>query len=489
MMKTNPPMLLFSSGEECKCYTNNFFVLLPGTVLYFFVLVFSSCRKDFNEVQFSTESNNAHNVSLSSKPNIIFILSDDVGYEIPGYTGGQSYSTPHIDAFAANSIQFTQCHATPLCSPSRVELLTGKYNFRNYTGWGVFPTGDKTFVNMLHNAGYVTCLSGKWQFGGADATIKKAGFDTYCINGAGENGIYKNGRPLAGRWYKNPHIYQNGKLLPDSLFLGKYGQDIFRDFIFDFIDNNKNNSKPFFIYWTPNLCHRPFSPTPDDSQFETWNPDKPEAPGDTIYFPSMVKYLDKIIYQLLNKINASGIENNTVIIFAGDNGSPVEIFSNYQGQRIKGGKGTTIETGIHVPLIVNSPGFTKAGSVNNDLIDLCDFWPTILGIAGVSYSSADNPTLDGISFLPQIQGNTGKKRPWSFCYFQPHPEKADFKITERWVKNTVYKRYDSTIDPAKKGLYNFQKDYKEKAPIPYYKMTLYEQNINDRFLHILDSLQ
>jgi arylsulfatase A len=488
-MKTeysNPYKLFYKKNRDIN---HGFFILLRSVVFCLLALTLAKCRKNFSTVLFRNESSNVYNASSAGKLNIILILGDDVGYEIPGYTGGQSYSTPNLNNLAANSMQFTQCHFTPLCSTSRLELLTGKYNFRNYTGWGVFPTGNKTIANMLHNAGYVTCLSGKWQFIGGNATIKNAGFDTYCINGAGENGIRVNGAPLKGQWYKNPHIYQNGKLFPDSLTLGKYGQDIFRNFIFNFIDSNKNKATPFFVCWTPNLCHKPFSPTPDDPEFASWDPEKPEELGDTKYFPSMVKYLDKMIGQLLDKIKNTGLQNNTVIIFTGDNGTPVEIFSNYLGQRIKGGKGSTIETGIHVPLIVNCPGFTVPGSINNDLIDCCDFWPTILGIVGVPYSSVDNPNLDGISFSPQILGQVSHKRNWSFCYFQPHPEDPDHPPTERWVKNIIYKRYDSITDPLRKGLYNFKNDYKEKAAIPYNKMTLSEQDLNKKFLHILDSLR
>jgi arylsulfatase A len=367
--------------------------------------------------------------------------------------------------------------------------MTGQYNFRNYTGWAVFPTGNKTFANMLHSAGYKTCLAGKWQFGGADTTIKNAGFDTYCTNAMSENGIYINGRNLEGKWYKDPHIYQNGVFLPDSMFRGKYGQDIFRDFMFRFIDSNKNKAEPFFVYWTPNLCHIPFCPTPDDPEFASWNSDKVEESADTIYFPSMVKYLDKMIGQLTSKLQSDGLWNNTIIIFIGDNGTPVDIHSKYNGEMIKGGKGSTIETGIHVPLLVDYPGVTVPGSVSNNLIDFCDFWPTLLKLARVPFISADNPYMDGISFVPQIYSNPGRVRSWSFCYYQPHPELGDPNPTERWVRNTIYKRYDSTYDPLKKGLYNIQKNYKEQTAIPYYQMTINQQNTNSTFLHLLDSLK
>ncbi len=138
------------------------------------------------------------------KPNIILIVADDIGYEIPTYTGGQSYQTPAIDNLAKTGIQFTQCHVCPNCSPTRVELLTGKYNFRNYTGWGNMDTGQKTIANMLQDAGYKTCVAGKWQLGGGDASVRAFGFEKYRVfqpfytdNEAHEN-LHR---------YKNPRLY------------------------------------------------------------------------------------------------------------------------------------------------------------------------------------------------------------------------------------------------------------------------------------------
>src|SRR6185436_19720058 len=99
--------------------------------------------------------------NTSSKPNIILILEDDIGYEIPKYTGGQSYSTSVIDSLARSGMQFTHCFASGMCSPARVMLLTGKYGFRNYHDWGILDTTQKTIANMLHDHGYATCVAGK----------------------------------------------------------------------------------------------------------------------------------------------------------------------------------------------------------------------------------------------------------------------------------------------------------------------------------------
>ena len=134
------------------------------------------------------------------KPNVILIVGDDIGYEIPSCNGGQSYSTPNLDHMAANGMRFTQCYGSPYCAPSRTMLLTGKYSFRNYYTWGVLNTDQKTIGNMMKDNGYATLYSGKWQLDGGDASIKKFGFDKYAVFLP-----YRTDREdEAGYRYKNP---------------------------------------------------------------------------------------------------------------------------------------------------------------------------------------------------------------------------------------------------------------------------------------------
>jgi len=262
-------------------------------ILFIFIfsfLLFGDCRKPDNFNPTIEVANSIDELQVS-RPNIILILGDDIGYEVPHYTGGQSYSTPNIDYMAAQGLQFTHCNATPLCSPSRFMLLTGKYNFRNYFGdsWDNMGLDQKTIANMMHDAGYKTCIAGKWQLNNGDSGIRNFGFDKYCVTDPFKDGSGEDDEKL--HLYKDPSIYQNGAYLPASQVQGKYGEDMFFDYLSKFIDSNK--TKPFFIYWATNLCHRPFCPTPDDPQFATWNPDHPDLDADSIYFPSMVKYFDK----------------------------------------------------------------------------------------------------------------------------------------------------------------------------------------------------
>src|SRR5215831_2211840 len=162
-------------------------------------------------------------------PNIILILGDDVGYEIPEVDGGQSYSTPNLDMMAQNGMRFTQCRATPLCSPSRFELLTGKYNSRNYFAWGIMDLTQKTIANILKDAGYKTCVTGKWQLDGGDNSIHTFGFDDYSVWQPYE--IMGTSNPTWSR-YKDPAVYTDSAFWPKSERAGKYSEDVFMDHFF-----------------------------------------------------------------------------------------------------------------------------------------------------------------------------------------------------------------------------------------------------------------
>ena len=354
--------------------------------------------------------------------NVILILADDLGYEVPTVNGGQSYQTPTLDKMASEGRRFTQCHSSPLCSPSRFALLTGKYNFRNYFNWGKMGLDQKTIANMFHDAGYKTLAAGKWQLGGADEGLHTFGFDSYCLWNATGHGKEKGSR------YKNPTLYVHGAIVPPEQTLNKYGEDIFCDTVLNFMERNKSN--PFFIYYAMVNTHEPFSPTPDDKEFASWDPN--QKPN-TAFYPSMVKYADKKIKEIIDKVNQLGIANNTVIIYIGDNGCPKKIVSKWNGQQIAGGKGKITEAGTHVPCIIW--GAKVARGVDSSLLCFQDFFPTLGDIANIS--SSNYGTLDGISFYPQIGGLKATPRSWIYNYYRP-TEEGDSTLTQ-WAQNHNYK--------------------------------------------------
>lgn len=418
-------------------------------------LLILSCRRELEPQLNSTESMQAVSRSVGS-PNVILILADDFGYELPNYTGGQSYQTPNLNALAESGMQFTQCRALPLCSPSRFELLTGKYNFRNYTSWGILNPAEMTIAKLLKANGYATCVAGKWQLDGGDTAIKKLGFDSYSvampfISGSASANAIEN--------YKNPIIYQNAAFVPLNQTKGKYGEDIFREYMINFIKANRSNK--FFVFWTPNLLHKPFCPTPDDPEFATWNNKQKPQKADTIYFPSMVKYLDKQIGMLRDSLAKLNLLNNTLILFTGDNGTHTDKTSLFQGQPFRGGKSFTLEAGIHVPLIACMPGTITSGSFNNNLVDFSDFFTSIADFVGVNTTGIDS--LDGVSFAPAMQGLPGETRQYNYTWYNRNTKRSTNKPIYRYVNDTTYKLYKD--ENGSYRFYNFKKDPMERNPI------------------------
>lgn len=444
-----------------------------SNIFFVFIIVYglSSCQKaglkpvnPFYNGPFDSPS--------VSKPNIILILADDIGYEVPTCNGGQSYSTPNLDRMAAGGIRFTNCNACPLCSPSRVEIVTGKYNFRNYGAWGVLDTANRTFANMLKNAGYKTLVSGKWQLAGGDTSIHIFGFDDYMVYDPFNSGIGRGSR------YKNPSIYTNGRLLGKNEVEGKYGDDFFTNKVLQFIDSNKTN--PFFIYFPICLVHYPFEPTPDDAEFASW--DNRVNQPDERFFPSMVQYLDKKVGQVLNKIDSTNLGSRTIVIFAGDNGTDQRIVSNFENTQVRGGKAHTYATGTHVPMFIWGPGAITPGLVNNQLIDFTDFLPTFADMAHISLP-ANYGALDGVSFYPSLIGRPTNVREWMFCHYDQNEHGEGRHPIRRWVWNTTYKLYDTTD-----LFFNIHSDVYERSPIPPVNLTPEESATKTNFQQILNRL-
>ncbi|MFT4156197.1 sulfatase-like hydrolase/transferase [Parafilimonas sp.] len=425
-------------------------------------------------------------VISSSRLNVILILADDVGYEVPSFCGGQSYQTPNIDFMAANGTQFTNCYGSALCSPSRFMLLTGKYNFRNYATWGVMDQSQRTFANIFKLAGYTTCASGKWQFDGGDNSIKLFGFDKYRVNNA-YNLNSGGSEETANQFYKNPQIYENGSYLPDSETNGKYGQDMFRDYVFDFIDSNANKN-PFFVYWALDLCHAAFSPTPDDAAFASWDPNAPRSLNDTLYFPEMVTYMDKLIGELVNKVKDVGIADSTIIIFTADNGTANIIHSSTNGIIVPGGKSLPLNLGTHMPFVAYCPGLVPAGRKDTSLISFADFMATFADIAKVSIP-ASYGTTDGVSFAPQLTGQQYILRDWVFNHYPGAGKyENDPKHLRRWMQNAVYKQYDTTANPKGGKFYNLAADPFEQNPLNNSELTTEEKALRKSWFKTMSTL-
>ncbi|CAN5505900.1 sulfatase-like hydrolase/transferase [soil metagenome] len=438
-------------------------IFLKIFVAFLYCICFS-CKKEI------PISDNGH--PDQSKPNIILVLADDIGYEVPSYTGGQSYETVNIDFIANNGIQFCEARATPLCSPSRVEFFTGKYNFRNYVDWGRLPVSNYTIGNLMKEAGYSTCVSGKWQLDGGDVSIKSFGFDHYMVWNPFDEG---DSTETDGSHYKNPMLYADGQVL--NFINNEYGEDLHRNYLFDFIDSSVEKKEPFFGLWTPNLGHGPFKATPDDPEYVNVS-----SGSNPKFFPSMIKYLDKEIGMLLAHLDSLKVSENTYIIFTADNGTDMRIVSRWKGKEVIGSKSETLYSwGTHVPFIVykKNSGIIK---IDSSIIDFSDILVTLSDMIGKSLPS--NEIFDGISFWPQIQDmENASARTWSFTEFRPQPfaEPANWN---RWVEDKEYKLYDSSFIPGKKNqLYRINSDTSELYPVT--SFSVYELQKKAAFMQVL----
>jgi arylsulfatase A len=380
---------------------------------------------------------NVSPLTAAGKPNLILILVDDLGYETLPADGGTSYRTPVLDKLAATGVRFTHCYAQPLCTPTRVQLMTGLYNVRNYITFGNMDPQAVTFANLLKAAGYTTCITGKWQLGRDLDLPKKFGFDEYCL-------WQHTRRPPR---YANPGLEING--VEKDYTNGEYGPDIVNAYALDFITFHK--PKPFFLYYPMILTHTPYQPTPDSKGWD------PKAQGERVnhspdHFRDMVEYTDKLIGKVVAKLDALGLRDNTLILILGDNGTGRGTRSMMGDRVVIGGKGFTTDPGMHVPLIANWPGHVVAGKVCSDLVDTTDFLPTLLDAAGVTPSS--DMKFDGRSFFPQLGGKPGQPRDWLYAWYSPrqNPNKTvrEFAYDQHFKLYRTGEFFDLNEDPAEK---------------------------------------
>ncbi|MEI8043623.1 MAG: sulfatase-like hydrolase/transferase [Verrucomicrobiota bacterium] len=348
-------------------------------------------------------------VNAASRPNVVLILIDDIGYEAFGAYGGTSYKTPVINKLAADGIRFDKCFVQPLCTPTRVQLMTGIYNVRNYISFGNMDRQATTFGNLFHQAGYATCMAGKWQLGHDLDLPKKFGFDEYCL-------WQHMRRPER---YKNPGLEING--VTKNWTNGEYGPDIVSDYALDFIKRKKD--APFFLYYPMMLTHAPYVPTPDSPDYNDKAKVRPKSAnarpkgpnGENPYFTDMVAYMDKLVGKLLARLDELGLRENTLVLFLGDNGTGRGLISMIGDRRVIGGKGQTTDTGMHVPLIASWPAKMRGGKAYPDLVDATDILPTICEAAGIQVPPSLNS--DGRSFLPQLRGEKGNPREWVYSWY------------------------------------------------------------------------
>ena len=333
----------------------------------------------------------------SSKPNIVLILADDLGIGNVSCYGADNFKTPNLDALAKSGLRFEHCYAAPLCGPSRALLMTGRYAFRtgmtgNDSGPLLKPANETMMPTILKSAGYVTGTCGKW----SQLPLQPGdwGFDEYLrFKGSGK---YWNTQ--AG----NKFYTRNGKEVP--LHDNEYLPDTMHKFVVDFI--NRHKDQPFYLYYPMSHVHGEILRTPDT------------APGEKNPFQlykDNVTYMDKLVGKLLAELDRLKLRDNTLILFAGDNGTATPWYqrSTIHGKDLSGHKATMLECGALVPCIASWPGKVPAGKVTDGLINSCDFFPTIAEITGAALPP--KLIIDGRNFAPQLLGQSQTwPRDWIF---------------------------------------------------------------------------
>ncbi len=391
--------------------------------------------------------------SADRPPNIVLIMADDVGCETIGCYGGQSYKTPHIDRLARTGLKFTHCYAMPVCHPTRTCLLSGRYpRHQGNPRWGTYPRPDEsqTLARSLQSAGYRTAIAGKWQL---TLLLKdpqhphRMGFDDYCLFGWHE-----------GPRYHQPMIHQNGMLRTDVA--DRYGPSVYVDYLVDFMKRNKD--RPFFAFYSMALCHD----VTDDLKQPV-----PYATGKDHYdtYPEMMAQMDIHVGRVTTAIRRLGLEQNTLVLFTTDNGTSKRslhqarggkfirrpVSSRIGGKLLPGGKGNLSDDGTHVPLLASWPGRIKPGTTTDHLVDMSDFLPTFVEIAGAATSARRATRIDGKSFARLLAGRGGSGRRWAYA---ERGSKRFFVRTQNW------KLYNNG------RLFHASHDVNEKAPVPLSKV-------------------
>ncbi len=387
--------------------------------------------------------------SAAEKPNVLLIMADDVGSDAIGCYGGQSYPTPHIDALATGGMKFNHGYSMPVCHPSRICLMTGRYPSRfgpEGSMWGDYPAAAEgiSIGDVMRKGGYATAVAGKWQLCMMKDDLlqpARTGFDEWALFGWHEGGRFHD-----------PYIYENGELRNDTS--GQYGPDFYTDFLLDFMERSHDEGKPFFAYYPMALCHDVTDDLKDKhvSYFRD---------GRWMNYAEMMGSMDDMVGRLIRGLERIGARKNTLVIFTTDNGTPQasylyvdgngkmvrpKVLSIQNGKIVPGGKKKFDDTGTRVPLIANWPEKIKAGSVVDEMADLTDLLPTVAEVAGLE----DRSARDGISYAPVLFGEKREaERPWIYIELKG----------KRCVRSLNWKLYDNG------GFYDLSNDPLEKSPL------------------------
>ena len=335
------------------------------------------------------------------KPNVIVIFTDDQGTVDMNCYGASDLVTPNMDGLAKRGVRFTQFYsAAPVCSPSRVGLMTGRTPQHGGLNGNVpldsvgMPSQQITIAEKLKEAGYATAHIGKWHLGHHKETIPNAqGFDhsfghlVGCIDNY-SHFFYWSGPNKHDLWRNGKEVFHNGEFFPD-LMVKEAGE---------FIDKNK--ARPFFIYFALNTPHYPYQGSPE------WLDHYKDLPYPRNLYAAFLSTTDDRIGALLKKVDDVGLTDDTIIIFQSDHGASEEVRAHKGGGSAgphRGAKFSLYEGGIRVPAIISWPGTLPENKVRNQIATGCDWFPTIMELCEIPVATHK---IDGKSLLPVIKSES-----------------------------------------------------------------------------------
>lgn len=416
---------------------------------------------------FNVNAQNTNSMAKkNSKPNIVFILADDMGYNELGSYGGKVIETPNLDLLAKEGMMFSDHYCgSNICAPSRGSLMTGKHTGHAYIrdnralpyeGNEPIPASEITVAELLKSAGYTTGAFGKWGLGymASEGSPNNQGFDEF----------YGYNCQRHAHDYFSPYLRAN-----DIPVLNKNQETPFSDYSADLIHNqalkfmeaNKNN--PFFLYFCPTLPHGPYH-QPNDEILDYYTKKtgfpKGDAHSEDFSVPkyaSLTSRLDKEIGELVAKLKELGILENTLIIFASDNGSalrPDQDSYLHTGGDLRGRKTEVYEGGVKTPLIAYWKGKIEPGSKSNLVSAFWDFLPTCADLVNVK--APDN--IDGISYLPTLLGNSSQQKLHDYLYWERNQSQAIRKgnmkaniFYNKGNQKQIIEIYNLSVDPFEKN--------------------------------------
>ena len=415
-------------------------------------------------------------------PNVILIITDDQGYGDLGIHNNPNIKTPSIDAFARQSIRFKNFHVSPVCAPTRSSLMTGRYSLRTgvrdtYNGGAIMAPSEFTLAEMLKKVNYTSGIFGKWHLGdNYPSRPSDQGFDESLIHlagGIGQVGDFTNYFKMETSYF-DPVLWHNNQ---QKAFEG-YCSDIFTDNAIDFIE--KNQDQPFFCYLSFNAPHTPLQVP--DKYYQMYKDTDPSEGIDSKLLPTadmneksdeaarkvyaMVTNIDDNLNRLFQKVEALGIEDNTIIIFMTDNGPQQARY--VAGMR--GRKSSVHRGGIRVPFFMRYPSKFAGNSEIDQMAAHIDLLPTLSQLCGAPMPQ--DRKIDGRSFIPALEGKALPERSFFSYWTRKFPEKYNNIALQRGQFKLVGKKdfdadledfelYDLKEDPFEKN--NLVAQYKSEA--------------------------